>query len=414
MNHAKPKLVLGAAVILALLLVIGSLPLTTPRYDGKTAQEWFREAVEQDSSRIRRGSDGAAAGPIGPLTAYAKAFRTMGKPAIDLVVDECLRKPPVLVTWYERTVLRWGLRRFVSLPVYQHSVDAARVNTARRLLLAIGQPAMPQLIVRTHSSDPSTRAQAAGLLGGLGPGNEPAHARLLELLNDPAYEVIYSALEVLWMTMPESDAPAARVIPFLTHTNDRVRVEASYLVGCLPALPAEAITPLLAALADPNHVVCANAARALGSAGVRSQECLQQLEMLLDSPAEVTRFRAAEALARLCNREDQAEIPRLDEVLEEAEQAQDPYCRLMALNARLARGEVHAVAVPMIETCHLILLEMAPYERREALEAIRRLVQQSAKPYHPMIEQQLSIGLVDLNGYVRHLTTNTLEILKQP
>ncbi len=363
---------------------------------------------------MSRPSEGAAAEAIGPLTAHAKAFRTMGKPAIDLVVDECFRKPPVLITWYERTVLRWGLRRFVPLPVFSHSIDAARVSTARRLLLAIGQPALPQLIGRTHSSDPSTRAQAAGLLGGLGPGNEPAHARLLELLNDPADEVVHSALEVLWMTMPEPDALAARVIPFLTHTNDRVRVEASYLVGCLPSLPTEATTPLLAAMADPNYVVCANAARALGLADVRSRECLQQLEVLLDNPAEVTRFRAAEALARLCNREAQVDIPRLDEVLAEAALAQRPYFRLMALNARLARGEVHAVAVPMIETCHLILLESRPYERREALEAIRRLVQQPAAPYHPMIEQSLSIGLVDLNGYLRHLTTNTLEILKQP
>jgi hypothetical protein len=52
------------------------------------------------------------------------------------------------------------------------------------------------------------------------------------------------------MTLPEPDTAVPLILPFLTPTNQRVRVEASYAIGCLRPLPDLTLQRLLSALSD--------------------------------------------------------------------------------------------------------------------------------------------------------------------
>jgi HEAT repeat protein len=396
----------AAAVFFIMLLATATLHLGRPRYEGRTARDWFLLAVENEWRSQSINPAWESSEQSGPLTAYAQAFRRMGDRGIRLVVSEYLRETPFYLEWYDKSAK--ALSGVVSLPARKPSTSMSESITARRLLLAIGHPATPELIRRTRSGTAEGRGRAANLLGELGPGNEQAKERLLEMLVDPSVEVVYQSLEVLWMTRPDPATAIPALLPLLTHTNDRVRIEASYAIGTMFPLPGLTVEPLQAALSDASGTVRANAARAIGLAGIRSGPTSAVLDLQLEDTIEVARFRAAEALARLYGREAPNRNAHMLRVVAEAEASPNRYFQLIGLSARTLMGDVEAARGPMIQTCRELLSGSPAYFRVEAIESLCLLMKVCETEPEPEIRSMLIIAQKDLNGYICQLATDVL------
>ena len=203
------------------------------------------------------------------------------------------------------------------------------------------------------------------------------------------------------MTLPKPETAIPAIVPFLTHTNSRVRVEASYAIGRFPPVPEPGHGTVLTLLSDPDGTVRANAARAIGLSGVRSETIFEALEARLDDLNAVTRFRAAEALARLGGLGATNRTARLLAVITEAERSQIDYHRLIAFNAQTALGQAELVSEPMIDAFHDLLLKSMPYFRLEAVESLRLHCETYGTPPPPAIRALLVSAQQDPDGLIR-------------
>ena len=389
---------LRLGLILLLFLLVGGVlwDRAQPRYEGRTAREWFRMALQSDG--MQSWSIGRSTVETPQFRECAKAFQHMESAGIGVVVEEYLKQTPIYLEWYDKVVV--GLQPVVKLPSRRQSNDFQESIVAHRLLLRIGQAAIPELIRKARSRRPEVRAQVATILGELGPGSPEAQACLVRMLGDASPRVIYGSLEVVWMTLPEPKTAIPLIVPFLTHTNSRVRVEASYAIGRFPPISEPGFAILLTLLSDSDVTVRANATRAIGLSGIRSAPVLASLEARLDDSNPVTRFRAAEALARLGGLDASNRTTRLLEVITEAEHSPRPYFRLIGFNARSAMGMTGSMGESMIDTFQQLLADPAPYARCEALESLT-LYCGTNPPPPPAIRALLVSSRQDPNGLVR-------------
>jgi HEAT repeat protein len=402
----RRKSILFLWILAAALVFIGLLVwhFSGPRHEGRTAREWFREAVEAGPLLGRRTV--AADERTKAFEARALAMQRMGRRGFRLLVAEYLHQPPFYLRWYDR--LAPTLSGLISLPPRNPTPFRPESDIARQLLLLAGHAAAPELIRRTRSGPANTRGRAAGLLGELGPGSPAAERRLLELLDDASDEVIYRALEVLWMVQPDPDTALRAIVPLLNHTNGRVRIEASYAIGSLRPMPDLTIDGLSSALSDSEGTVRANAARAIGRAGTSSETIVAALEAQLDDTNAVSRFRAAQALARLLDPETANRNDRLLEVVREAEASPQDYFRLIGFEARSALQGGAVTGTPVVDMLNGLLSSTAAYMRIEAIQGIETLMDRSARAPTEEILFMLRIAEADLNGLIRQLATSAL------
>jgi HEAT repeat protein len=211
------------------------------------------------------------------------------------------------------------------------------------------------------------------------------------------------------MTLPEPGSTLPAIVPFLTHPNNRVRIEAAYVIGCLAPVSEPALGTLVTLLSDTDGTVRANAARAIGLSGVRSEPILASLEALLVDPNDVTRFRAAEALARLYGPKDTSRTNDLLGVLAEAEGSGRSYFRLIGFNARTALGEGEWSSEAMADTFRELLADATAYVRSEALAGLTFHSETRRTPVAPAIRDLLIRAQDDVNGMIRHQATLLLE-----
>jgi len=333
----------------------------------------------------------------------------MGGRGIRFVVGEYLRETPLYLTYYDKAAD--ALRGVVDLPARRSTQAPGEAMVARRLLLRIGPVAVPELIRRTHSREAGVRGRAATLLGELGLENTAAQRRLTELLSDTSTEVVYRSLEVLWMTLPEHGAAVGAIVPFLSHTNLRVRVEASYALGCLQPIPKPTLEPLLNLLSDPHATPRANAARAIGLTGERSDRILTLLEAQLSDVSQVARFRAAEALARLYGSELSDRNDLALQVMVEAEASRDHYFRLIAFNGWIALGGGDGPRSALPATFREALSNPQTYVRSDAIESLEFYARTHETALPPEFMSLLVAALEDQNGVIRYRAAAVLENL---
>jgi len=379
--------------LVLLALVIGQV--MPPRYEGKTAGEWFEQAA--------RGTEPEPAS----FRECTEAFRHMGNRGIRRVVDEYVQPTPFYLLWYDRVAV--ALQSVVKLPARAQSNRYRESLVAHRLLLRIGPDAIPELIRRTRSRNPVQRAQVVTVLGELGPGHPEAQACLFRMLRDPSVEVIYRSLEVLWMTLPEPKIAVPAIVPFLTHTNNRVRVEATYCMGCLAPVSEPALGTLVTLLADSDGTVRANAARAIGLSGVRSEMIFASLEARLSDTNSVAHFRAAEALVRLYGREATNRTTGLPAVLAEAERSNRSYFRLIGFNSRTALGAAEWSSEAKEEIFPELFADAMAYVRSEAMAGLTFHLETHRTPVPPAIRDLVLGAREDANGLIRHQATLLLQ-----
>jgi len=337
----------------------------------------------------------------------AEAFRRLGKRGIRRVVDEYVQQTPFYFEWYDRAAAT--LHKVVKLPARRQVNRFQEPLVAHRLLLRTGPETVPELIRKTRSRKPAVRARVVTVLGELGPGNPEAQACLFRMLGDASAEVVYGSLEVLWMTLPEPGIALPAIVPFLSHTNDRVRVESTYAIGCLAPLPEPTLGTLVTLLSDSHGTVRANAARAIGLSGVRSEPIYAALAARLGDANAVTRFRAAEALSRLYGPDATHRTTALLEVIAEAESSSRSYFRLIGFNARTALGEGEWSSEAVADTFRELLTDATAYVRSEALVALTFHSETRRTPVPAAISDLVLPAREDVNGVIRYQATLLLQ-----
>lgn len=403
-------LCLGVGLVL-MLIALGYY-VAGPRYSGVTAEKWLEEACRRTSTRfgptgilvgVRAGAAQEALALAGPV----EAFRHMGRRGIDCLIDAYVDQESAFRAWYER--LAGKVRGFVRLPARSSPDLRVRSRAAYRLILRVGPSAIPAVVRRTQAADTEERLRLLPLLGEFGPGHAQTQACLFRMLADPSPEVVFRALEALWMTQPEPTSAIPQVLPFLNHANPRVREEASYVLGSLALIPPSLWQPLVKALSDGDGTVRANAARALGLSGASAQELSSALAGLLQDANPVTRFRAAEAMLRLQGPDSLQQAPHLSRVIREAGLSSNDYFWLIGFNGRTALGEEGVSAPETIAMFRRLLHNPQAYFRTDALAGLMFRLERSASGIPAELETLLRAAEHDHNGLVRFRARAILE-----
>ena len=151
-----------------------------------------------------------------------------------------------------------------------------------------------------EDQDDSRRARAITVLGAM--GGPDAGRYLVEALHDPAGKVMEAALAAL--ATADVGAPAGpsgslcgKLIPELRHPDARVRAGVAAQLGRAPA--AEAVEPLVQALADPDEEVRVSALSALSHMGRMARKHQSALTARLTDPSPRVRAGATAALSAL-------------------------------------------------------------------------------------------------------------------
>jgi len=359
MVSARLQRGLGILGVAAVCLVAAALAWRKPQFEGRSINEWFD----------------LAASDLKQMAPCARAFEHFGDTGIDFLVQKVAYEPPFWSRGYSR--LRLELSRRLGLAPYAPpNVPLIRDRAGRLLGYAEGDAVVPLLRLLDRSSG-EVRMSALRALAQLGPAaRNTAGPTLLELLNDSEAGVVYEAITALGTSQYAPDRAVPRLLPFLQHTNNRVRVEVSYTLGSYPAMAEVTYAALHASLEDADEVVRANAARALGrmrrSAQPSSARLRRQMRDARDgsppsSQALLPRIRAAEALVLIEGVAPADAITDFERVLTEAESGRDPYCSLMAQVTRLRLGREPP---ELVATCTALLSSHSNWHAWEAVEAM--------------------------------------------
>jgi HEAT repeat protein len=379
--------------------------LSEPRYQGKSGHGWFQEVVKQSGSSASSISE-LACGPV-DWGKELEAFRVLGDRGVRIVLNKYRYEPPFYIEWYEWARNRVGKR--MQLPGPSRSAAPADPWIAKRLLLELGTNAVPELLRMSRARVPEDRAAAASLLGELGPGHAETRQRLLELLADPSADVLYHVLEVLWMTQPDAATAVPTIFPFLTHTNSRVRVEASYALGWLKPIPPDALDLLLNSLEDTDPTVRANAARVLGLTGIQSPWILERLDARMSDTVPLVGYRAAEALARLCGPEARNRSVPVLETLQTAVDSGSSYFQLIGLDGQSALQDPPTDDAAVLRILSPAFHNPNAYVRCDGLRTLALWISTRKTRSDQELRSMLVLVTRDPNGFVRQLAKDTLE-----
>ena len=380
---------------------------TGPRHQGRTASEWFQDMFAMSTAQ---GLPNLNKHPPGAPRKTMDAFQAMDERGIEFLLHKYFHTQTLAEEYYRMIAIR--LRRFIRLPIRSMNNRSQTAHAARYLLLGIGTNAIPATLEHSYSETPSIRAKAARLLGELGPGNPAAQDRLVSMLLDPVDQVVFQALEVFWMTAPNPDTALPAVLPFLSHRDKRLRIEASYIIGSLPPRPQMTLHHLMTALSDTDHVVRANAARAIGFTDTQRYQVLRLLENQLEDSSELARIRAAEALSRLKGPDLQTSRSRVVSELRQASRANDPYYRLIALNGFTALELKVMDEETVIRMFHDLMSKQGVYYRYDAIEGLQTYLSSQPGPHPPELIELLFTHRHDPNGMIRKLSQERLEELE--
>ncbi|MBI1177210.1 hypothetical protein GC207_07195 [bacterium] len=353
MIATRTKWVPWAALIT--LLTLGTLVIAVslePRIQGRTANEWFDAAIKDP----------------GDLARYGKIFADSGGAGVEYLGRQLVTDPPnwkvLTVELYNRYGAKVGLG-FVPPPS-----NASRKRTARLLLGYLEDRAAPELIRLLHTTSTTQQPEVIQAMAELGPVAAPLLGPpLIPLLQDSSVTNVYETITTLAVIGYQPETVVPLLVPFLQHTNKRVRVEASYALSNYPAFPAVTLGPLLASLNDPDTVVRSNAARALGLMGTDARRALQPLRKLLHSES-LGASRAVEAIALIAGN-DPAEVDAEYRQIHLRRRADgDRYGRLMVLHASARLGWS---IDDLDKTCHLMVISQSNWQVWEAVDVMAEL-----------------------------------------
>ncbi len=180
-------------------------------------------------------------------------------------------------------------------------VDAVGNSLAARLaeMRMAAKIEVPFLVKALKNNDGDTRANAAQLLGQIGPDAASAIPALAERLDDPVTNVKEKASDALSKLGPG----VVQVLPDLTYflKNDDafIRTSVAFALGNIGPGAAKAVPALAKALKDGDSRVRANAAYALAKIGPTAKEALPALEAMSNDSDPTAKKNAAVAVKQI-------------------------------------------------------------------------------------------------------------------
>lgn len=223
-------------------------------------------------------------------------------------------------------------------------------------------------------SRPDVAAEAAHALGMIGPASAPAHL-WPALTGGAPSSVLHEALLAIWR-LPRSDEAVNVILGHLDSQDPETRWRAAYALMRLSA--PGAVQRMIAAMADPDHRVRVNAARALSavdadSAGVRAAS-QQALRAALADPHPHVVIQAARTLAGYHDASDVQAIAGLLDAADRnvATAAAGALGELGASNARDALRAVVSAETRLLSLRAAALAALAQVESGEALAIAER------------------------------------------
>ncbi|MFO1044874.1 MAG: HEAT repeat domain-containing protein [Planctomycetaceae bacterium] len=163
-------------------------------------------------------------------------------------------------------------------------------------------PVEADLALGLKDPDPDVRFEVARALGRINPQLASPRELLISLLHDEETQPLMLAVVVSALAeRKDHDIPVLipRLKQLLGHPQAEVRENTAAFVAGSQSLAAGLTLELIAALDDDEPLVRENAARALGTAGVRSPEVLAGLQMASADEDEIVAQVAQDAHQRL-------------------------------------------------------------------------------------------------------------------
>lgn len=198
------------------------------------------------------------------------------------------------------------------------SLDVARRNAAIKEVLEMKEkaaPAIPDIVKLTKSENPNARMIAVALLASIGPASKVTIDEILPRLKDEDVHVRYWTCKAFGAMGAEAKRVVPNLIELLQKDAASVRRHAALAIGGIgPAAGADAVPPLVKALADPVQPVRADAVTALGQLGEVAKSAVPDIEQALERPRFNANTAAAVAHWRITGRADLAIKYLLDEI----------------------------------------------------------------------------------------------------
>ena len=306
---SKPALWIAATLAIAALL-FACFEWSQPRFEGRTAREWVKQLVRNESN--------------------AKlALLALGADAVPALVEAVDQKQSRWISFLDslrprvpKFVARYLPRRFETQaradkavavlfelgPVAAPAVPVLirdrmlqetwwEFSPAHAALANVGAAGVPQFIRVLRSRDPRERTTSARYLGTIGPAAHEAAPHLARLLHDPDALVQTEAAAALAQIGPSAAAATPQLRAALTATNAEFRLRVAEALWYVDR-DSQAITPvLLAVLCDRNHPNRPRAAALLGQMGSAAVAAVPALKSVTNEDFSYTRVKAEEALA---------------------------------------------------------------------------------------------------------------------
>lgn len=175
-----------------------------PKYQGKTAQEWFAQINTRDSLHPNQGIQ------IIELDPEIQAFKHFGPDAARFLWKELKAEDSAIKTWSIDHLQTWSNGRWRIESSQERNVKAWVC------LQQLGERAdclMPEIIAQAGGKDKTQRYGALQLIGSIGTRTEQTVPLLVSCLSDPDPWIVESSLSSLTILGPA----ATNALPELAH-----------------------------------------------------------------------------------------------------------------------------------------------------------------------------------------------------
>jgi HEAT repeat protein len=249
-------------------------------------------------------------------------------------------------------------------------------------------------------NDPFTRREAICALQGIGPAAKDAVPLLIKMLGSDDFHTQYWACRALAAIGPEAK-PAVPILVVLTRNGvTSVRRNAAAALGHIgPAIGADGLAALRAALQDPTEAVREQAVLALGRLGTFAVEVVPDLEKAVRERRVQCRAYGAVAIWKITGQSELAVQVIREEIFV-------PTTQLEALSCLAELGPEAAPATPEL----IRLLESDDADLREAAAQAIERIGPAAKAAIPILQRLL----FDRDTDVRRAAAQALRALGQP
>jgi len=342
-------------IFVAVALVVGFLAWPekeSPEYDGKSLEQWFREAC------MVRGND------LGPSWKLAEAVKAIGQPAVPFLIRKTrYRDSFISATWGRFTSTFPTLANRFDPPILREYSVRASAYGALEQMGPLAKDAVPDLmkVLRLPANTPALEdhlLRAVIVLGAIGPDAESAVPDLIHVATNSSHpqwnvELAESGLWTLGQIGPRGVGAVSALTDVIASRSGRLRVAAAIAFHKIDRQTEMVMQVLKEAIEGTDVEAAIASARGFLEIDVPDQVALPLLITALNRPEAKVQLFAASALGSRAKAAGDA-VPRLIELF----LAED------SIAHGSARRTLAKIEPPTGETIHAMAAYVADAGRR--------------------------------------------------